>query len=79
MKYIYQTTKPHIMKTIITVIAAGFILNTSNAQSVAVVNNDAMMAETTTTNTTSALIISEVSFKPIRHGYNIPLGNTKPV
>ena len=59
------------MKTIITVIAAGFILNTGNAfsQSVAVVNNDAMMAEATAT--TPTLIISEVSFKPIRHGYNI--------
>ena len=58
------------MKTIITVIAAGFILNTGNAfsQSVAVVNNDAMMTEE---NKPTALVISEVSFTKLRNGYNV--------
>lgn len=58
------------MKTIITVIAANFILNAGNAfsQSVAVVNNDAMMAEETKV---PALVISEVSFRQLRNGYNV--------
>ena len=59
------------MKTIITVIAAGFILNAGSAfsQSVAVVNNEAIMATETKPPT---LIISEVSFKPMkRQGYNV--------
>lgn len=58
------------MKTIITVIAASFILNAGNAfsQSVAVVNNDAMMAEETKA---PALVISEVNFRQLRNGYNV--------
>ncbi len=58
------------MKTIITLIAASFILNSGNAfsQSVASVNNDAMMMEEAKPAT---LVISEVNFSPIRHGYNI--------
>lgn len=58
------------MKTIITVIAAGLILHTSNAnaQSVASVNNDAMVAAE---GKTPSLTISEVNFKPLRNGYNV--------
>lgn len=59
------------MKTIITVIAASFILNAGNAysQSVAVVNNDAMMVTEETK--APALVISEVSFRQLRNGYNV--------
>lgn len=56
------------MKTIITVIAAGFILNTNvTAQSVAVVNNEAMASEAKA----PSLTISEVNFKALRNGYNV--------
>jgi hypothetical protein len=58
------------MKTIITVIAAGFILNTSNvtAQSIASINNDGITAAE---GKAASLIISEVTFKPLRNGYNV--------
>lgn len=58
------------MKTIITVIAAGFILSTSNvtAQSTASISNEGMVA---TEGKNPSLIISEVAFTPLRNGYNV--------
>lgn len=58
------------MKTIITIIAAGFILNTSNvtAQSTASISNDGITAAE---GKTPSLIISEVNFKALRNGYNV--------
>lgn len=58
------------MKTIITVIATGLILNTSNvtAQSVAAVNNDGIVAAE---GKAPSLTISEVNFKALRNGYNV--------
>lgn len=58
------------MKTIITIIAAGLMLNAGKitAQSVASINNDGMLAAE---NKVPALIISEVTFKPLRNGYNV--------
>jgi len=70
MKTNYQTKPPQIMKTIITLIAAGFILNTSNvtAQSTASINNDGITAAE---GKVPSLIISEVNFKALRNGYNV--------
>ena len=70
MKTNYQTKPPQIMKTIITLIAAGFILNTSNvtAQSTASINNDGITAAE---GKVPSLIISEVNFKALRNRYNV--------
>lgn len=58
------------MKTIITVIATGFILSTSNvtAQSTASISNEGMM---TAEGKNPSLIISEVTFTSLRNGYNV--------
>ena len=58
------------MKTIITVIATGFILSTSNvtAQSTASISNEGMV---TAEGKNPSLIISEVTFTPLRNGYNV--------
>ena len=57
------------MKTIITLIAAGFILNTNsvNAQSVSSMNEIMAVAETKA----AELYISDISFRPLRNGYNV--------
>ncbi len=58
------------MKTIITVIATGFILSTSNvtAQSTASISNEGMV---TAEGKNPSLIISEVTFTSLRNGYNV--------
>ena len=57
------------MNTIITVIAAGFILNTNsvNAQSVSSMNETMAISEAKA----PELYISEVSFRALRNGYNV--------
>lgn len=69
LKMICQTKPPQIMKTIITVIAAGFILNTNsvNAQSVSSMNETMAISEAKA----PELYISEVSFRALRNGYNV--------
>ena len=69
MKLLYQTKKPHIMKTVFTaIISATFILcsGSINAQSVASVENNAISeAKPATPN------VYKFDMKPVSHGYLI--------